>query len=388
MQLNVETLALINGGQALVLALLLWFGTHDGSLYALRGMRLRALALLLEACGDFVLAVDVHLSPVVMPLIGNTLNLSAQALTVVALRMVLKRPLCWRTVLMLGVVGWIGVTWLNIVHPDYSLRVLWGSIIIVCNISLNIAALWGGCSKRETRAQCLLLWVYVLGFALIVWRNVSLWTLATPLQNITTPSPVNTIYVLLIGLQPLLASVGFLLLYNEILQRELFDLARIDPLTGVTNRLGLLEASETLLARARTKHESIGVLLIDADHFKSINDRFGHDDGDRVLLELVSNIRRMLRGGDLVGRVGGEEFLVLSPSVQASDLLALAERIRSAVERTPFTIGGQSYTLTVSIGAAIATCEEADMMGARRRADVALYEAKRAGRNCVMISAN
>ena len=387
MHLNVETLALINGGQALVLALMLWFGTRDGSNHAVKGLRMRAVALLLEAGGDFVLAFDFKFSQLAVLLLGNTLNLSAQALTIVALRMVLDRRLRWREAVALGVAAWLGVTYLSAVHPDYLMRVLWGSAMLTCNAMLNISALWGGCRKRDTRAQCLLLWTYVLAIALLVWRNVSLWMLSTPPQGIGTPSTVNIIYVLLFGLQPLLASVGFLLLYNEILQRDLHDLARIDPLTGVINRLGLLEASEALLARARAKRESIGVLLIDADHFKSVNDRFGHDDGDRVLLELVANIRRMLRTSDLVGRVGGEEFLVLSPSVKEADLLALAERIRTAVERTLFHIAGQSYALTVSIGAAIATGDEPDMMAARRRADAALYEAKRAGRNCVKISA-
>lgn len=387
MHLNVETLALINGGQALVLALMLWFGTRDGSNHAVKGLRMRAVALLLEAGGDFVLAFDFKFSQLAVLLLGNTLNLSAQALTIVALRMVLDRRLRWREAVALGVAAWLGVTYLSAVHPDYLMRVLWGSVMLTCNAMLNISALWGGCRKRDTRAQCLLLWTYVLAIALLVWRNVSLWMLSTPPQGIGTPSTVNIIYVLLFGLQPLLASVGFLLLYNEILQRDLHDLARIDPLTGVINRLGLLEASEALLARARAKRESIGVLLIDADHFKSVNDRFGHDDGDRVLLELVANIRRMLRTSDLVGRVGGEEFLVLSPSVKEADLLALAERIRTAVERTLFHIAGQSYALTVSIGAAIATGDEPDMMAARRRADAALYEAKRAGRNCVKISA-
>lgn len=388
MHLNVETLSLINGGQALVLALMLWFGTGSGSDHALKGLRWRAVALLLEAGGDFVLAFDFKLSQLALLLWGNTLNLSAQALTIVALRMLLGRPLRWREALLLGFAGWIGVTYLSVVHPDYQLRVLWGSLILTANAMLNIAALWSGFRKPDTRAQGLLLLAYVLAIALLVWRNVSLWTLATPLQGIDTPSAVNVIYVLLFGLQPLLASVGFLLLYNEILQHELHELARIDPLTGVTNRLGLQEASQTLLAQARIKRESIGVLLIDADHFKSINDRFGHDDGDRVLLELVASIRRMLRVGDLVGRVGGEEFLVLSPAVKEADLLALAERIRGAVERTPFSVAGQSYALTVSIGAAIARADEPDMMAARRRADAALYEAKRAGRNCVMISAS
>lgn len=388
MQLNVETLSLINGGQALVLALMLWFGTHDASSHAMNGLRLRAVALLFEAGGDLVLAFSAKISPLYLLLFGNTLNLTAQALTIVALRMLLQRSLRWREAILLGVAGWLGVTFLSTAHPDYLLRVLWGSFFLLCNNALNIAALWGGCRKRETRAQCLLLWTYVLAISLLVWRNVWLWTLPVPPLGISAPSQVNSIYVLLFGIQPLLASIGFLLLYNEILQRDLYDLARIDPLTGVINRLGLLEASETLLAHARRKHDSIGVLLIDADHFKSINDRFGHDDGDRVLLELVSNIRRMLRAGDLVGRVGGEEFLVLSPSVKESDLLALAERIRAAIERTSFSISDESYALTVSIGAAIADASEPDMMAARRRADIALYEAKRAGRNCVMISAH
>jgi diguanylate cyclase (GGDEF)-like protein len=387
MQLNVETLSLINGGQALVLALMLWYGTHDGSPHALNGLRLRATALLLEAVSAFLIAGAEWISPLTLPLVANTLNLIAQAMTVVALRMLLKQPLRWRTALLLGVAGWLGVTWLSTAHPNYVMRVFFGSIIIACNTGLNIQALWGGCRKRETRAQCLLLWTYFLAIALLIWRNASLLLLATPPQGIITPTSVNVIYVLMLGIQPLLASVGFLLLYNEILQRELYNLARIDPLTGVNNRLGLLEASKSLLEQARAKQESIGVLLIDADHFKSINDRFGHDDGDRVLLELVANIRCMLRGGDLVGRVGGEEFLVLSPSVKAPDLLALAERIRSAIERTSFNIAGQAYALTVSIGAALAESNEPDMMGARRRADIALYEAKRAGRNRVMIAA-
>jgi hypothetical protein len=257
MQLNVETLSLINGCQALVLAVMLWFGTHGGSSHAIKGLRLRATALLLEAGGDLILALASILSPLVVLLCGNTLNLSAQAVTVVALRMVLQRPLRWRVALLLGVAGWLCVIYFSAVHPNYLRRVLWGSFFLSCNGVLNIAALWGGCRKRGTRAQCLLLWTYVYSIALLVWRNISLWTLATPLQGINAPSNVNTVYVLLIGIQPLLASIGFLLLYNEILQRELYELARIDPLTGVTNRLGLLEASETLLAHARRKRESI-----------------------------------------------------------------------------------------------------------------------------------
>nr|WP_255481554.1 GGDEF domain-containing protein [Rhodanobacter sp. ANJX3] len=185
------------------------------------------------------------------------------------------------------------------------------------------------------------------------------------------------------GLQPLFAGIGFLLLYNEILQQELRLLARIDPLTGVSNRLAINEATTLMLAHSARYRQPLGVLMLDADHFKSVNDRFGHNGGDKVLRSLVFSIRATLRDSDLIGRVGGEEFVVLSPGADLAGAMLLAERVRSTVEKTPLVIDGQSLALTVSVGVAVAAMNDRDGAALLQRADAALYEAKRAGRNRV-----
>nr|WP_255457778.1 GGDEF domain-containing protein [Rhodanobacter sp. K2T2] len=185
------------------------------------------------------------------------------------------------------------------------------------------------------------------------------------------------------GLQPLFAGIGFLLLYNEILQQELRLLARIDPLTGVSNRLAINEATTLMLAHSARYRQPLGVLMLDADHFKSVNDRFGHNGGDKVLRSLVFSIRATLRDSDLIGRVGGEEFVVLSPGADLAGAMLLAERVRSTVEKTPLVIDGQSLALTVSVGVAVAAINDRDGAALLQRADAALYEAKRAGRNRV-----
>ncbi|MGA0588123.1 GGDEF domain-containing protein [Dyella sp. KRB-257] len=384
MPVQIETLSLINAVQVLALGLMLWAGTHGDNGPTLMAIRLRALALGIEAAGYAVLALQAFISPATLLMGGNALNLLAQAMVVVSIRMLLGKPLRIKAATAIAVLGWAGVVWLGIVYPDYRLRVLWGSLAIAANVLLNIEALQGGCHSSGNRARCVLLWVYLLALALVLWRNGALWFAANPPDEIATPSPVNVFYVLLSGMQPLLASIGFLLLYNEILRRELHDLARIDPLTGVANRRAMSEVSERMLREARAWRGSVGVLLMDVDHFKAINDRFGHDGGDKVLQSLVTGIQGILRPDDVVGRVGGEEFLVLSPGVDAEGVLLLGERIRSSVEREVLQIDGESLRLTVSIGTAVAGSGEWDMNTLRRRADAALYAAKRAGRNRVV----
>lgn len=383
MPVQVETLSLLNAVQALALGLMLWVGTHGDNSSALRSIRLRAAALGVEASAYFLLALQASISPATLLMGGNGLNLLAQAMVVISIRMLLGKPLRLRTATAVAVIGWAGVSWFGIVHPDYRLRVLWGSVAIACNVLLNMEALRNGCRDSGTRARCVLLWVYLMALALVVWRNIELWLGMNPPDQVFEPSPINVFYILLAGMQPLFASIGFLLLYNEILQRELHDLARIDPLTGVANRRGMSEESDRLLSSEQACTGSLGVLLIDADHFKSVNDRFGHEGGDKVLQSLVSCIQGILRADDVVGRVGGEEFLVLSPGANERGVLVLAERIRTTVEAARLEIDGQIVQLTVSIGAAVTSTGDWNMVSLRRKADAALYAAKRGGRNRV-----
>ena len=165
-------------------------------------------------------------------------------------------------------------------------------------------------------------------------------------------------------------------------ETELRNLAVTDTLTGVWNR----RHGESLLAEdlaARRPGQVLSLLMLDIDHFKVINDTFGHQAGDHVLIEIASRVRRSLRGNDVVSRWGGEEFVVLLRDCALPDALVVAEEIRAAIAEVPF---GTLGTCTVSVGDAEFRASE-DLTSWLGRADQALYRAKRAGRNEVVADA-
>lgn len=379
MPVQVETLALISAIQGAVLAGMIWAGVRGTRSAARRSLSLRAAALAVEAMGWSVLAGASWFTPAQLLLGGNAFNLAAQAMAVIAVCMLLDEPLRLRLVIGIAVVGWLGVVWLSVVQPDYRWRVLWGTGVIFCNIGLQAQALLHG----RSRARTVMLLVLALAASLLLWRNAVLWLGAGVSVGVTQQSTVNSLYVLFAGMQPLFASIAFLLLYGDVLERQLHRLARVDALTGVNNRLALNEAARRLLAGAARSGQPLGVLMLDADHFKRVNDRFGHGGGDQVLRVLVSSIAGTLRATDVIGRVGGEEFVVLAPDTPMHALLALAERIRATLAATPLTLNGVVLHLTVSIGAAVAPPGASDVAATLKLADNALYAAKRAGRDRV-----
>lgn len=163
----------------------------------------------------------------------------------------------------------------------------------------------------------------------------------------------------------------------------LADLAETDALTGVSNRRGLTRCYETLAGDKRSDGR-LALLLLDLDHFKRVNDTFGHDAGDSVLVAVARRIQGALRRDDLLARVGGEEFAILLPNREASTALAIAERIRWLIEENPVSVGSNRIKVTGSIGIAVRRASErhaVDLGTLLRFADRALYQAKSAGRN-------
>jgi len=165
---------------------------------------------------------------------------------------------------------------------------------------------------------------------------------------------------------------------------ELERRASFDPLTGVLARSTLLARGAALLDRAAAADKGAALLMLDIDRFKAINDGFGHAAGDRVLKEVAGRMAANCRAGDLLGRLGGEEFLAIFVGVAAAEAQAIAERLREAVERPPIPLGhGASVSATVSGG--LVTLAPGECAGslspALERADAALYRAKQAGRN-------
>ncbi|MEA2935958.1 MAG: hypothetical protein QOD74_2604 [Variibacter sp.] len=164
--------------------------------------------------------------------------------------------------------------------------------------------------------------------------------------------------------------------------------ALVDPLTGLANRRSFLEDAEQLARRQVNKGRPIAVFLIDLDHFKSINDRFGHALGDSVLNIFGSVATSNLRATDLVGRIGGEEFAVLLADATRDNAFIVAERIRSAFESAAASVGGVSVGATVSIGVAIIQEPTQDLHLLLGQADRALYRAKSRGRNRIELAAD
>jgi diguanylate cyclase (GGDEF)-like protein len=184
----------------------------------------------------------------------------------------------------------------------------------------------------------------------------------------------------------ILTSVGFLVLQKDRAEDAANQLAVTDPLTGVFNRRTFLELAEKELARSRRADTPLALVMLDLDHFKSINDRHGHLAGDFVLKRFVEVTRFCLRQEDLFVRYGGEEFCVLLPNTTADEALALAERIRRAVESAAFIYraGKDERAIPVTVSAGVAELDRArleEIGGLVSRADEALYAAKRGGRN-------
>ncbi|HVN78981.1 MAG TPA: diguanylate cyclase [Terriglobia bacterium] len=178
-------------------------------------------------------------------------------------------------------------------------------------------------------------------------------------------------------------------LQNELIhtQEALLVQATHDPLTGLYNRGAILKILEHELDRTRRQASSVGVMLIDLDHFKNINDTLGHQAGDLALVQAAQLMLESTRSYDSIGRYGGEEFLVVAPGVAAPSIESFAERLRLNLANHPMTLGGTSVKVTCSLGVAVSDqLEEPLLDNLIRAADAALYRAKAAGRDRVELS--
>lgn len=166
-------------------------------------------------------------------------------------------------------------------------------------------------------------------------------------------------------------------------REELRDRANKDLLTMLPNRSAIATALETELSRCHRDHRTVGVILLDIDHFKRINDTYGHFAGDAVLRETASRLRHNMRPYDQVGRYGGEEFLVVLPNCDLEQAANQAERMRHRLEADTMLVDGAEMRVSASFGVTVSDGSERTPDVFVRVADEALYRAKASGRNCV-----
>jgi diguanylate cyclase (GGDEF)-like protein len=188
-----------------------------------------------------------------------------------------------------------------------------------------------------------------------------------------------------------LALPPMVMLRRGAMVRELETAASVDAKTGLLNAVAWEELSRRELARGRRNHHPVGILILDVDRFKLINDRFGHLVGDEVLRQIGGALKASVREFDSVGRFGGEEFVVVLPEASSMESIVVAERLRARVgelraAEIAGSTGSSDALLSVSVGVACAPDDGDDLTELLVAADVALYEAKARGRNCVVLA--
>ncbi len=176
-------------------------------------------------------------------------------------------------------------------------------------------------------------------------------------------------------------------IYNAQLYSEAHYLATTDVLTGLNNRRNFFELARNELGRAQRYERSLSLLMIDLDHFKQVNDQYGHTVGDQVLQAVAQRCKDIIRQQDVIGRYGGEEFAVILPETDSQAAYLTANRIRAHIADTPFrATNGDAISLTVSIGIASLDQDIQDLTLFLNTADTALYKAKGSGKNCIVVA--
>lgn len=193
----------------------------------------------------------------------------------------------------------------------------------------------------------------------------------------------NLFAIMFIGVTTVLIYGWFFVIESH---HELRTSALTDPLTGIFNRRGIIRESEREISLARRARRPISFIAIDLDHFKSINDRYGHKGGDIALCALATLLRRELRETDLIARLGGEEFAVVLPETNLSGALHIAEKLCHSLATTPIHLPGNTIQMTFTAGVAQFIASDLNFDSIMERADKALYRGKTAGRNRVVVA--
>ncbi|MCP9626944.1 GGDEF domain-containing protein [Rhodopseudomonas palustris] len=281
--------------------------------------------------------------------------------------------------LVLGALAWVAAV---VSLPDElaSLRVAIGAGIVAIYAALTAGQLFA--ERRKTmKRQWPAMLVPLLHGTVLMLPIVLAELLPTQRAGAS-----NNVWVLIFAIELVLYAVGtvfvIFMLVSERTVRAHKTAASLDPLTGLFNRRGFSEATARMIEREAEAGRPVTVMIFDLDHFKSINDRFGHPAGDEVIKLFASIVSGSLRMSDLCGRIGGEEFAALLPC-SIEEAMTAAERVREAFEGCGLEVDGTPIATTVSIGVAggPANIELEVLLAA---ADTALYQAKRGGRNRVV----
>ena len=226
----------------------------------------------------------------------------------------------------------------------------------------------------------------LLAYAAFVWTRIGYAVVSTALTTSFIQDPFQAATFLFAMIFGFAIAIALALMMFREKQLELLRLAETDPLTGTLNRQFMDKAVASGIKTARREKMPLSVVILDIDHFKAINDKYGHQVGDHVLREVARKIRDEIRGHDKAFRYGGEEFMLLLPGTGAEELGAVAERLRNTVARSALQVDGVDIPISASIGGTEFDLEQESWEACLKRADDAMYRAKAEGRNRISLA--
>jgi diguanylate cyclase (GGDEF)-like protein len=382
MSLDVNTLFVVTIYVEAILGLLLLFAwAQNTAIYAVCWW---GFAHLIRAGSVMLFGMYGSAPDLITIDLANALLFTAFAVTWTGARVFDGRPV-EPVYLVTGAVLWLLVCRLPALADAMNARALLASGIITTYTWLTAYEFWRGRDE-----QLVSRWPAIF----MLFAHGALFLLRTPLLAVLPWSPTdnvyNSVWLTVMSFEALLftISIAFILLAmaKERIELRHRTAAMIDPLTGIANRRAFLQDAEDLTKRHLARPRPTAVLLIDLDHFKSINDRFGHALGDRVLEVFTDAAKHSLHASDLIGRLGGEEFAAIMHDTTYDDALAVAERLRENFAEATQEVDGRQVGATLSVG--MVFCQEAalDVPELLAQADQALYFAKERGRNRVEVA--
>ncbi len=338
-----------------------------------RGIRAALIANLAVAVG-LLLRLYIGLLPdFISTIMSSTLILTGPGLFYIALGQFTGQA--YSKTAVTGVLTAVLSFLLYFTYWDNSLvmRMVVLSLGAAAIIFILIYQLWRTRNTSLRFSADLMLMSFLTYGIFLIGRTISI-TLYPP-QDVFSHTPIQSATYLLLFIISFFWSTGFILMVSQRLRNDLIEFATIDSLTRIPNRRATQIFLEKELSRAQRNDSEFSVLLIDIDNFKQVNDRWGHSVGDHVLAKTASIFQSVIRKQDLVGRWGGEEFLVVSPGSPSCDVESLGERLRSEIAHSKYSHSTAPFGITVSIG--IACGKKSDTIDQiLKRADKALYKAK------------
>jgi len=376
---------LLLSGLFTLLLLLVLFALWRGTAHLVAGIGHWALAFLAYIVCTVLFVMRDQWPDLLSIVLGNLIFLAGNLLLLEGLGRLKRQPIPHLFPLLLLIGNLLATLWFTYLDNSYAVRTLLFAAFAIVIYLYALGLLWRHRQTNRHLGEGLLAASLLLLIVTTLLRAVDTWMATEALSGLLSLTGNHALYLLNNVVAVVFVGLALVMLVHEQLRLELEHLVAHDTLTGVFSRAMILSILDKSLAGLKRGNSRLGVLMLDLDHFKQINDQFGHPTGDALLAGLARTLEAHLRQETYIGRIGGEEFLVVMPACSEGDLLQTAERLRRCAEEYTLIHANKLLRCTISIGGIEFHPHAAHSNHPLAEIDAALYEAKKRGRNCVVV---